>query len=823
MKTTTEKTTFRPAILSAAIAASLLVGATSSQAQLEEVIVTAQQRAESLQDVPISMVAMSGEKINELAITKMEDFTANMPAVTVAQNPIGNFIFIRGVGTAGTNQGIEQSVAIFSDGVFMGRHQQSRAPFMDLARIEVLRGPQSILFGKNTIGGALSMHTAKPTTDFEGSIQGLYGTNGEQEINAVISGPLTDNFRGRIAIRDYQHDGYLENVMTGGDDPARDDKTARLALAWDASDNLFFNAKYERNEFEQTGSITQLGRIAEVPYSGLAGLLTGMNQAAVAFVNGGDGTEKLDDERAVLNDGGAILAQMDPARFSGVPGFPDLQEGSDNEMDTAHLNVEYVMGDHTLTFITGYSAYDYVDVCDCDFSALPTIQVDATEDYEQFSQEIRLTSPLGETFEYITGLYYHKADLYYTSRESFGTAMIGAPNVSRSYDFDQDQELWAVFGSLTWNFSDVSRATLGLRYSDEEKTVDRQLDKSFTDGWDFGAPDGSLAFGSSAEEYDRFEATIPDVAAGLDIVLWNDTGALGTYEHTFTDRTRSEDFVDWYVNLEYDVTGETLVYATASTGVKGGGFDARFLKDAPRADLFEYDEEEALAFELGFKTTLLDGAMRLNGAIFRNEVSDQQVSVFDGATGFLVTNAAEVISQGVEMDLQWAATDNLVISAAGSYLDSTYDSWETGACWASQQTDPSHPEYQPGCVDGFRDASGDQTPYAPDFAFNLNFDYSLPIGDVLEARGILNYNYSDEIFTASDLDPVIATQDSFSLLDARISLGHTDGTWEVALIGKNLTDEKYSYNNNDQPLVPGNGYNSLHAESSYALQATYRF
>lgn len=817
---------FKPAVLSAAITTSLLAGATAAQAQLEEVIVTAQQRAESLQDVPISMVSMSGEKINEQAITKMEDFTANMPAVTVAQNPIGNFIFIRGVGTAGTNQGIEQSVAIFQDGIFMGRHQQSRAPFMDLARIEVLRGPQSILFGKNTIGGALSVHTAKPTDELEGSVQGLYGTEGEQEINAMISGPITDTLRGRIAVRDYQHDGYLENVMTGNDGPARDDKTARLALAWDATDTIFLNAKYERNEFEQSESITQLGTFANPAFDAAAAQVNALTQASVAYATGGNGIEKLDDERAVINDGGEIVGKLLP-HLAGVPGFPDLQEGSDNTMDTAHLNVEFLLGEHTLTSITGYSHYEYADVCDCDFSALPLIQVDATEDYDQYSQEIRLTSPLGQTFEYITGLYYHKADLYYTSRESFGTALFNAPNVTRSYDFDQDQELWAVFGSLTWNFSDVSRATLGLRYSDEEKTVDRQLDKSFTSGWDFssaiGLPPGSLAFGNTAEEYDRFEATLPPVAAALDAGVWGDDGFLGTYEHSFTGRKRSEDFVDWYVNLEYDITDETLIYATTSTGIKGGGFDARFLKDAPRSDLFEYDEEESLAFELGFKTTLLDGAMRLNGAIFRNEVSDQQVSVFDGATGFLVTNAAEVISQGVEMDLQWAATENLIISAAGSYLDATYDSWETGACWASQQIDPAHPAYKPGCVDGFRDASGDQTPYAPDFAFNLNFDYSMPIGDSLEGRGVLNYNYSDEIFTASDLDPDIAMQDAFSLVDARLSLGHVDGTWEVALIGKNLTDEEYSYNNNDQPLVGGNGYNSLHRLRSYAVQASYRF
>ncbi len=813
------------------MAAALVTAGLSSIATaqvLEEVVVTAQQRSESMQDVPISMVAMSGDKINEQAITKMEDFSMNMPAVTVAQNPIGNFIFIRGVGTGGANQGIEQSVATFHDGVFMGRHQLSRAPFMDLDRIEVLRGPQSILFGKNTIGGALSVHTARPTEEFEGSVQGLYGSDGEQEVNAVISGPLTDNLRGRIAYRNYQLDGYLENVMTGNDAPGREDETLRLSLEWDASDNVRVNAKYEHSEFQQEESITQLGRVGVPPYTAGAAQLTALTRASVAYATGGDGIEELDDERAVINDGGAILAAIGVVP-AGVPGFPNKEEGSDNEMDVAHLNVEIALGDHTLTLLTGYASYDYRDICDCDFSALPFIEVDAIEDYDQYSQEIRLASPAGEKLEYIVGAYAQQADLYYRSKEAFGTAAFGAPNVTRDYDFDQEQTTFAVFGSLTYTFTDTLRGTFGLRYSDEEKTVDRQLDKRFTGGWDFssavGAPAGTFAYGDTAAEYDRFEQELAPVAAAVDAGVWNDTGFLGTYEHQFVGRKRNENFVDWYANLEYDLGAETLVYATISTGIKGGGFDARFLKesDTVRADLFEYEEEEALAYELGFKTTLLDGAMRLNGAIFRNEISDSQVSIFDGATGFVVVNAAEILSQGVEFDLQWAATDNLILSSSASFLDSVFDKWDTAPCWASQQVDPSHPEFTPGCNAGFRDASGDNTQFSPEVAFNLNADYSVAIGGSMELRAILNVNYSDEFATVGDLDPLIGYQDSFTMVDARLSVGSETGKWEVALIGRNLTDEEVGYNNNDQPLVPGNGFNSLIRLRSYSVQGTYRF
>lgn len=151
---------------------------------------------------------MSGESIREMGITKAEDFTADMPAISINQSPVGNTLFIRGIGTPGNNQGIEQSVTIFHDGVYMGRHQMSRARFMDLERVEVLRGPQSVLFGKNTIGGALHVISAKPTDELEGTVSALYGwEDGEQEITGVISGPITDSLRGRLAYRGYELDG----------------------------------------------------------------------------------------------------------------------------------------------------------------------------------------------------------------------------------------------------------------------------------------------------------------------------------------------------------------------------------------------------------------------------------------------------------------------------------------------------------------------------------------------------------------------------------------------------------------------------------------
>jgi len=800
---------------------------------LEEVVVTATKRAESMQDVPISMIAMSGKFINDMAITRGEEFAADIPAVTIAQNPIGNFIFIRGIGTPGSNQGIEQSVSIFHDGIYMGRSQLSRAPFLDLERVEVLRGPQSVLFGKNTIGGAINVITAKPTQEFEGTLSGLYGwDDGEKEVTGVLSGPITDTLAGRVAYRGYKLDGYLDNVLTGNDAPERDDETVRMQLSWDATDTLIVNAKWETSDFKQKQQSTQLS-IFDPVGSGVS--FNNLNTALVAAATGGSGIEKYDDERAVINDGGVTLGQVLP-EYAGLPGFPDLNEFSDNTMDLGTLTFDWTLGEHTLTAISGYANYNYRDVCDCDFAALPLIQADARENYDQFSQEIRLTSPGGQKIDYIAGLYYQQSDLNFRSIESFGSSLaaplLGAPaaftpNLTRDYTMDQDQDMWAVFGSVTYSFTDQTRLTAGLRYFQENKKVNHVLDKEFTDGWDYsaaaGLPPGTLAYGDTPADYDRFlqdfaGTPLVQISEGIYATL------LGTFEHDIKGRKRSEDDVTGSLTLEHDLNDDVMVYATVANGTKGGGFDGRFLKtnDNP---YFEYDPEKATSYELGVKSTLLDGLMTANATAFYTTIDDFQVSIFDGATAFFVQNAAEVESKGVELDIKWAATDGLTVSFAGSYLDATYENFNNAPCWTLSGSEPVN---RGACVDrgtptAYRDASGDHINFAPEWAFNLNFDYRIQVSNSLEAGAILNINYSDGYATAGDLDPIYAYLDDYTKYDARLSLGSIDGTWDIALIGKNLTDEYTSGNNNDQPLVPGNGFASTDRLRSYAVQATYRF
>ncbi|MCG8442152.1 MAG: TonB-dependent receptor plug domain-containing protein, partial [Caulobacterales bacterium] len=454
-------------LCTAGVAAGAMASTSTAHAQqLEQIVVTATKRSENVQDVPISLLVTTGEDVKELALTNAADVSAFLPAVTIGQNPVGNFVFIRGVGSPGANQGIEQSVSIFHDGVYMGRHQLSRAPFMDVDRIEVLRGPQSILFGKNTIGGAIHVIAAKPSSEREVGATALYGSHGEVELSGLVSGPLSERLRGRVSARYYSLEGYLDNILTNEDGPEREDWTIRGQLEFDVTDTLTISGKWETSQFDTTQQHTQLA-VVDPLNAGSIGT-NSLNQALVAAATGGDGVESLDDQRAVVNDGGELLSSVVPV-FAGLPGFPLTDEGSDNNMDVGSLSINWLLAGHEIEAITGFAQYDYSERCDCDFSALPLIGTDSGEDYEQFSQEIRVTSPTGGRFEYIFGGYYQQSDLVFVSDEFFGTALafqqVGVPtplltpNLARGYRFTQDQDQWALFGSTTLNATDRARVT----------------------------------------------------------------------------------------------------------------------------------------------------------------------------------------------------------------------------------------------------------------------------------------------------------------------------------------------------------------------------
>jgi len=663
--------------LSALAAAVVLCSAqTQAAGVLEEVIVTATLRAESLQDVPVSVNAVSGEKMMEAGIGKVEDLQAYVPNLTMSETGIGTNIYIRGIGS-GINPGFEQSVGMYFDGVSYGRAQLSRAPFLDLARVEVLRGPQNILFGKNSIAGALSLISARPSQEFEGMVSGTYEVEtNEQVLDLVLSGSLTDSVGARLAVRKRLTDGYMENLTLNRDEPERDEQTIRAIFEWDATANLTAALKLEVGQFDVNGR--QIEIIND-------------NPSTDSTFDGKTYAQILDNFE--IGPGG-LLGTVD-ADSSVLNNYQDYKRSSNgdfsyNDTHNVTLNVDYAWGEHTFTFITGILGYETAELCDCDFTGASVFSVAAEEEYSQFSQEIRWVSPVGENFEFIAGAFYQQSSLdFFDSirvesdilpkllngadvleggargeRPPFD--VLGGPdlslinvnlpaggigdagdeirNLGTPRNFTSDTKLLSGFIQATWNMTDLTRATLGLRYSYEEKDGSRSL--NFTD-----ITTGEI----------RAEGEVDTVVAKN----------FSAERHDLSGE-RSGGNLAPSLNIQHDWSDDVMLYATASVGYKSGGFDARS-NASPELNVirplqntggetlvikgsFEYDDEQATSFEAGAKTTLLDGAAELNVAAFYTQYDDLQVSIFDGTLGFNVGNAGAATTMGLELDGRMALT-----------------------------------------------------------------------------------------------------------------------------------------------------------------------
>ncbi len=331
-----------------AISAAFALPTATKAAVLEEIIVTAQKRAESLQDVPISVTALGGEKMQQVGIKKIEDLQQFVPNLQMTETGISTQVYIRGIGT-GNSQGFEQSVGQYIDGVYYGRQQLIRAPFLDLERVEVLRGPQSILFGKNSIAGALNMTSAKPTDDLQGYIQLNYEPEfSTREVLFAISGPLTDTLKGRFAVRSYDTDGYVDNTFLDDDEPARDDLAIRGTLRWEPNDNLDVTLKLERDTFDVDGRQIEIVQDDPAPL----GAPIPANYGTIL---------------GLLGHPGAIAETS--LNFKRQAGGFGVKEFSDNELDNATLTINYNLGKNTLTSVTGIVGYEFLELCDCDYAA----------------------------------------------------------------------------------------------------------------------------------------------------------------------------------------------------------------------------------------------------------------------------------------------------------------------------------------------------------------------------------------------------------------------------------------------------------------------
>jgi len=842
--------------ISALLPLSLVGGLAHAAPVLEEVVVTAQLREQSLQDVPVSVSAIGGEKMMEAGLAKIEDLQAYVPNFTMSESGIGTDIYIRGIGS-GENQGFEQSVGMYVDGIYFGRAQLARAPFLDLSRVEVLRGPQNILLGKNSIAGAINIKTADPTEDFEGNVQVTYEPDqNERIVDLVVSGPISDRWSYRFAARKRELDGFMENLVLDRDEAQRDEETFRLKLGWDVTDNVTAMFKVEAGSFDVVGRNSEIitnyesnsdvflfqgrtyGEIMDrtvFPDVGGLGGLVGLLPAPILNIlqlqpNGS--LVDIDSDEGVLNN------KADRKRHSNG-------DFSYNDTYNFTANLDWYRDDHQFTSITGIMGYEYDEDCDCDFTGAPLFQVEFQEEYKQFSQEFRWISPAGETFEFIGGAYFQYSELDFfdslylpsdiipqlvnaadlleggargdldplagaTGFELLGVGDAGNAlrGIRTPRNFYSESSIASTFLQTTWNMADTFRMTLGGRLTWENKEASRNLNFALDDGsiQPIGEVDTAAAVSFAAERHDL-------------------------------KGEREELQFAPSINFQWDATDELMAYFTASKGFKSGGFDARS-NSSPSADptpinpnaptgtnqqvligSFEFEEEEALSYELGFKSTLLDGAAELNVALFRTEFDNLQVSVFDGTLCFNVGNAASAISQGIELDGRMALTENLMLAGGLAFLDFEFQDHKFGTCVQDQIPD------NPNGINC--DYSGKTNQYVADYSGNLLLSYERPLWDFLMFRANVDAIFTDEYHPSPNMDNRIK-QEAYITYNGRLAISSIEGDWELALLGKNLSDELIVVYGVDAPTAKTiTGATTHHGlinnPRTFALQASYRW
>lgn len=660
----------------------------------EDIVVTAQKREQRLQDVPISIQVMGGQAMQESGIRTFEDLGPMVPNLTIVKSPAANVISMRGVASSAGSPSLEQSVAIFVDGIYGGASRQFAAPFLDIERMEVLRGPQGALVGKNTNAGAINITTVKPGDEFGGYLRADYGL--EQKgptIEGAVDVPLAEGLAVRFTGKYSDVDGYLRNTHSNRLQPERREVSGRVTLRYD-SYPVTITAKYEHADVRVDGSPVQV----------------------------------LSDSRG---------RGFDYVKESGLD-FSD-------EFDNIYTNIGVVQadmqlgGDYTLTTITGFSQFKNRNRIDADFTEMLGASADFDQSFRQLSQEIRLLSPTGNFIDFVVGAYYHIIDL----KEERTTGVLFAPPASTYRVFDQQTESLSFYGSATVNFTEELRAIGSVRYTHETKNA----------------------------RYRRYAGpqTYTDLRTGVLVA-------------DFSDRL-GEGIVDPSITLQYDVTPDLMVYGSFGMGSKGGGFQGAISNAEPFS--FRFDHERSKSFEAGVKASFL-GVGHVNLSAFHTRYEDLQVSVAlptpDGLSApFFTGNAGDAIVTGVELDGMVRLGGGFQLAGNAAWMPrARYLDYPSGPCYTGQTPNGAQP--------GSCDMSRQRLNFTPTWSGAMTASVDREISNALRGKASVTGIFSTSSRRDGTADP-LNRQGGYVKLDGRLAIADIDDRWELALVGRNLTNK----------------------------------
>lgn len=611
------------AVVTGSLATTVVPLATAQEFKLEEIVVTARKREEDMQDVGLSVSAMSQTEISRTFARDIKDLAFISPNLIIddtSQGPGGNAaIYIRGIGVADVEKNFEPAVGVTVDGLFIGANSGAILRSIDLASLEILRGPQGTLFGRNTIGGTINVDRTRPTGELGGKVRAGYGDYDTMWLDGVLNFGITDDLAVKLsAAKNDQREGYFTNVNTGGDEGMVDYRSYGLNVLWNATETLEFEYTYQDEATDQ--DTPPLVNMAQ-PDTLFCGSLGYCAQSLTTPSSG-------DRYKVTTLKFTPTTASLSPAP-TGIVTSPtaDLIPNMDDATFDAETHIFETRWDisDSLQMNYIYGTFETEETVVTNFASEPEqlFGTDRPAEYEQASHELRFTYDAGDALKLVAGAYLWESE-YEIRLRSWITFAVPGTVLDIPQNTRQETDSTAVFFEADYALNDAWTVTVGGRYTEDEKNSQQR---------------GNLT-------------TAPNDPSAK----WDE----------FTPK----------LGVRYRLDDDAMVYATYSKGYRSGGFNGRV--DELASATVPYNPETVDNYELGFKSEWANGRMRLNGALFYMDYKDKQEEIglpSEGATGqrISVFNAANATMKGLELELQAAVTEGLTISSNLGYLDSEYD------------------------------------------------------------------------------------------------------------------------------------------------------
>jgi len=788
--------------LHAVVTTAALLIANLASATIEEVIVTANKREQSLQDIPVSVSVTSAEQIQQSSIVDLIDLQTAVPTLRVSQlqsSAQTNFI-IRGFGNGANNPGIEPAVGIYIDGVARTRSASALADLPTIERVEVLSGPQSTLFGKNASAGVISVSTLLPEEEAGGMLEVTAGNYGSKIVKGTVTDPVTDTIAYRLSASSNSSDGYADNLFDNSDVNNRNRSAVRGQLLIEPSDDLSIRVIADWNDMDEECCAA-------------SSLVYGSAAAVSSALAGG------------------LQTPIDPWARDLYMNF-----SPNNKLEDKGLSVEldYDLSFATLTSITATRDQSVRSNFDADFSAADLVEENRTDyDFDTLTQEVRLTSNGEGPLQWMVGGYYSREDVATFRNVTYGTQMydyadflvtaglsaaiasqaiegylaagfpaagaeaFGASAVASALgpvggsglnyvgaafgvcvvntvscrdiffvpgtgdvaeNFTMDSRTYSLFGQIEYPLTDALTLTLGLDYTDDSKDVSAnvQIIDAFA-----GLPLDTAGLGALSGL--QFFKAFPNYPNG------SESGRFDSDDLTHTLR------------LSYDLSDTIKLYVNHATGFKAASVNMTIDRRIPGQRAA--DPEEAEVYEIGIKTEFENGYFNL--AYFNQSIAGFQSNVFSGV-GFDLVNAGKQTHEGVEFDSIVALSENLVLGLSGIFIDPVYDSFSHATC---DTTGLAGPEYQ--CPEG--ESSVDLTGLTPAgihrVSINANTVYSFAVSDQLAGFARLEYVYDDDIAIVDLIPRSLASRGSNNVNDS-VGVSSEQRGWDAMIWGRNLTDHQ---------------------------------